>query len=133
MTSADPARLDAHVRALEGERHPLTSPAALDAAADYIVRSFSALGLAAGREAFEFRGRSYDNVVALHHGTEPDRPRVLIGAHYDSVRGTPGADDNASGVAGMLEAARLLRAVPLRSTIEFVGFNLEEMQTYTYR
>src|SRR5262245_45234851 len=133
MTSADPARLAGHVHALEGERHPITSPDKLDAAADSIVRSLSALGLAAGRESFEFRGHSYDNVVALRPGTAPDRPRVLIGAHYDSVRGTPGADDNASGVAGMLEAARLLRDIPLGATVEFVGFNLEEMQTYTYR
>jgi Zn-dependent M28 family amino/carboxypeptidase len=133
MLTADPARLAAHVRALEGERHPLTSPAALDAAADYVVRSLGSVGLAAARQPFEFRGQSYDNVVALRPGTDPESPRVLIGAHYDSVRGTPGADDNASGVAGMLEAARLLGGLPLRAPLEFVGFNLEELQTYTYR
>ena len=133
MNTADPARLAAHVRALEGERHPHTSPAALHAAADYIVASLRELGLPAERRPFQFRGQSFDNVVAVRAGTEPARPRVLIGAHYDSVRGTPGADDNASGVAGMLEAARLLSDRPLKATLELVGFNLEELQTYTYR
>jgi Zn-dependent M28 family amino/carboxypeptidase len=133
MPQADPARLAAHVRALEGERHPATSPAALNAAADYIIETLSAVGLAPVREPFEFAGRSYDNIVAIRPGTRPGDPRVLIGAHYDSVRGTPGADDNASGVAGLLETARLLREIPLRATIEFVGFNLEEIQTWTYR
>jgi Zn-dependent M28 family amino/carboxypeptidase len=133
MNTADPAQLAAHVRALEGERHPVTSPAALRAAADYIVASLRALGLPAELRPFQFRGQSFDNVVAVQTGTDAARPRVLIGAHYDSVRGTPGADDNASGVAGLLEAARLLAARPVKATIEFVGFNLEELQTYTYR
>src|SRR5690349_10912607 len=108
MNRADPARLAADVRVLEGERHPHSSPAALDAAAQYIITQLGGAGLQAERQPFEFRGRSYDNVVALQPGTDPARPRVLVGAHYDSVRGTPGADDNASGVAGMLEVARLL-------------------------
>jgi Zn-dependent M28 family amino/carboxypeptidase len=58
---------------------------------------------------------------------------VLVGAHYDTVRGTPGADDNASGVAGMLEVARLLRDADLAAPVEYVAFNLEELQRYTYR
>ncbi len=133
MNRADPAHLAAHVRALEGERHPVTSPERLEAAAQYMSRMLAALGLTPERRPFEFRGRGYDNVAAIHIGSAPDRPRVLIGAHYDSVRGTPGADDNASGVAGLLEAARVLSGIQLGATIEFVGFNLEELQTYTYR
>jgi Zn-dependent M28 family amino/carboxypeptidase len=133
MNQADPARLAADVRALEGERHPITSPGALEAAARYITGALAETGLAPERRSFEFRGQSYDNVVALRVGSEPERPRVLIGAHYDSVRGTPGADDNASGVAGMLEAARLMSGIGLKATVEFVAFNLEELQFYTYR
>src|SRR5258705_2926697 len=133
MTQADPARLATHVRALEGERHPATSPAALEAAAQYISRALAELGLSPERRPFEFGGKSYDNVAAIRAGQIPNRPRVLVGAHYDSVRETPGADDNASGVAGLLEVARLLPSAPLEASVEFVGFNLEEMQTYTYR
>ena len=133
MNRADPARLEKDVRALEGERHPHSSPGALDAAARYIMAEFSAVGLQPERRPFEFRGRSYDNIVAVQPGTDPGHARVLVGAHYDSVRGTPGADDNASGVAGVLETARLLAGAKLPASIEYVGFNLEELQTYTYR
>src|SRR5260370_2627690 len=107
MNTADPGRLAAHVRALEGERHPVSSPAALEAAARYIEEEFHALGLQPERGPFAFRGETYYNVVARRPGAAPARPPVLVGAHYETVRGTPGADDNASGVAGMLEVARL--------------------------
>lgn len=130
---ADRARLEAHVRALEGERHPVTSPQALAAAADYIDRSLTGSGFTVERQPFTFGGQTYYNVVTRLPGSDPGRPRVLIGAHYDTVWQTPGADDNASGVAGLLEAARVLRARKLAATVELVGFNLEELQTYTYR
>jgi Zn-dependent M28 family amino/carboxypeptidase len=103
------------------------------AAARYAERELAALGLPVESRPFDFRGRTYENIVAVKPGRDPDRPRVLVGAHYDTVRGTPGADDNASGVAGMLEVARLLRDTPLDAAVELVAFNLEELQTYTYR
>lgn len=121
------------MRALEGERHPLTSPAALAAAADYIERELGATSLQVERRPFSFGGATYFNLVAARPGSDAARPRVLVGAHFDSVRGTPGADDNASGVAGMLEVARLLAGHRLAATVEYVAFNLEELQTYTYR
>ena len=61
---ADPARLAAHVRALEGERHPDASPDALARAAAYVERELCSLGLPARREPFEFQGRTFENVVA---------------------------------------------------------------------
>jgi Zn-dependent M28 family amino/carboxypeptidase len=51
---------------------------------------------------------------------------VLVGAHYDAVPGSPGADDNGSGTAGLLEVARVLRGAPTRRTVRFVLFTLEE-------
>ena len=92
MTSASIERLHEHVCRIEGERHPERSPEALKAAARYIHGSFEASGLKAGADSFAFRGASYDNIVAVKEGEDPSAPRVLIGAHYDSVRGTPGAD-----------------------------------------
>ncbi|GMR12622.1 MAG: M28 family peptidase [Gemmatimonadota bacterium] len=133
MTSASSERLRAHVCRIEGERHPQSSPEALKAAAQYIRASFEDVGLLAAAEPFSFQGASYDNIVAVKEGEDPSAPRVLIGAHYDSVRGTSGADDNASGVAALLEAARLLTPGSFASTIEFVAFNLEENQGTTYR
>jgi hypothetical protein len=130
---ADPARIADHVRALEGERHPLSSPEALERAVAYVERSFRECGLHTRRVPFRFQGRQFDNVAAEIPGTEAAAPRVLVGAHFDTVRGTPGADDNASGVAGVLECARLLAGARAHATIELVAFNLEERQGWTYR
>lgn len=121
------------MEALEGERHPLTSPRALTAAAEYVADTLASLGLRVERQPFGFHGATYHNIVATKLGQSPDRARVLVGAHFDTVPGSPGADDNASGVAALLEAARLLAADELDATVEFVGFNLEEQQGFTYR
>ena len=133
MLSASSERLREHVRRIEGERHPQGSPEALKATADYIRSGFEDVGLTAEADSFPFRGASYDNIVAIKHGEDPSAARVLIGAHYDSVRGSPGADDNGSGVASLLECARLLASDTFAATIEFVAFNLEESQRTTYR
>lgn len=133
LARTDPERLATHVRALEGERHPDGSPAALEAALAYVQDQLAALGLPVRKHRFRFRGRSFDNVAAEITGTDPRAPRVLVGAHVDTVRGTPGADDNASGVAGLLECARLLAGWRGSATVEFVAFNLEERQGWTYR
>jgi hypothetical protein len=111
--TAEPEHLRAHVAALEGERHPVSSPGALDAAAQYVKRGFRAVGLEAGRHPFVFGGSSYDNVVATKQGVDTSRPRVLVGAHFDTVW--------------------LLSDVPLATDVDFVGFNLEEPQGVTYR
>lgn len=121
------------MRALEGERHPLGSAGELERAVAYVEGALGALGLATRRAPFRFRGRAFDNVVAELPGADPAAPRVLVGAHLDTIRGTPGADDNASGVAGVLECARLLAGLRPRATVEFVAFNLEERQGWTYR
>ena len=133
LTHADPVRLRAHVAALAGERHPETSPSALAAAGEFVADHLVGVGLCVERQAFTFRSRRYYNVVGVATAATPDRPRILIGAHFDTVVGTPGADDNASGVAAMLETARLLAELELDATVEFVGFNLEEPQGFTYR
>jgi Zn-dependent M28 family amino/carboxypeptidase len=130
---ADPARLRAHVAALEGPRHRHTAPEALRAAEDYVAQALDALGLVVHREPFELGGAEYRNVVGVKTGSAVEQPRVLVGAHYDTVSDTRGADDNASGVAALLETARLVAREPLAATVEFVGFNLEEPQGLRYR
>jgi Zn-dependent M28 family amino/carboxypeptidase len=125
---ADADRLGAHVAALQGPRHPLTDSAALARAQRYVAETLARLGLPVEERPFRFRGQLYQNVVARLEGRDPKRPRVLVGAHFDSVPGTPGADDNASGVAGLLEVARALERWSPAASIDFVGFNLEEPQ-----
>ena len=61
-------------------------------------------------------------------GSEPKLAPLLVSAHYDTVTGSPGADDNASGVAALLECACVLATVRLKRTIEFVAFDMEEAQ-----
>ncbi len=71
-------------------------------------------------------GERFVNLVA-RPATVPTHPRFIIGAHLDTVPGTPGADDNASGLAAMLEASRVLAQHPVPLAVEFVAFNLEEL------
>jgi len=118
------------VRRLAVVRHPEADPEALDAAAAFIEAELAATGLVTQRQSFLWKERSFDNVVGVREGSDPSRPWVVVGAHFDSTPTTPGADDNASGVAAMLEIARVLAGFAPAATIHFVGFNLEEIQTW---
>lgn len=121
-------RLAAHVGVLAGdigERHIWRYPALL-AAADYIERTFAQLGYTPTGERFESGGRSVRNVLAELPGLRMPEAIVLVGAHYDTVPGSPGANDNGSGVAALLELARLLAGQPLARTLRFVAFVNEE-------
>lgn len=131
----DPGRLENTVRRLQGPRHPRATPQALRRAADLIEGSLQAAGLTVERWPFEFRGERHDNIIGRLPGSTPDEPPLLVGAHYDTIAGSPGADDNASGVAVMLEVARHAAAIRPARTLEFVAFNLEEPQDSfaTYR
>ncbi len=99
---------------------------ALDKAEEFIVSEFRRQGYTVSFQPYEVEGRVYRNIyVEIRGRLIPDKI-LIIGAHYDTVMGTPGADDNASGVAGMLELARLLREKSFNHTIQFVAFTLEE-------
>ncbi len=126
----DPARLEAHVRALVGfAPRDETHPENLDRAAAYIRDEMREAGGAVEDQAFAIRGVTYRNVIA-HFGS-PARERIVIGAHYDAAGPFPGADDNASGVAALLELARLLGRNPLSAHVELVAFTLEEPPHFT--
>ncbi len=101
-------------------------PANLDAAADFVSNRLASLGYPVTEQSYQVGGLQVRNVIAERRGTEePDRV-IVVGAHYDTVVGSPGADDNASGVAVLLELARLHAATRFRKTVRFVGFTLEE-------
>jgi len=88
----------------------------------YLTDHFVALGLAVSVQGV------YKNVVAEWPGTETPQAIYIVCAHYDSTSGgeRPGGDDNASGTAGVLEAARVLTQYHFRSTLRFIAFNAEE-------
>ena len=135
LSRVDEGRLRDMLQALEGPRHPRAAPQALERAESLVADAFSALGLMTERQPFQLRGVSYNNVVGTLPGSDPKLPWVLLGAHFDTVSNTPGADDNGSGVAVLLEVARHAVQLELRRTVQFVGFNLEEPQDMlgTYR
>jgi Zn-dependent M28 family amino/carboxypeptidase len=96
----------------------------LNATADFIARELSAAGAAAERQRFTARGREYQNVIARFG---PDTAEVIVvGAHYDAFEGLPAADDNASGVAGLIELARALSKASLTTRVELVAYANEE-------
>jgi len=98
----------------------------LDRARTYIEEQFKQIGLEAKSIPYKFDGETFYNVEAMLKGSEPSRPGIVIGAHYDSVEGSPGANDNATGVAALLELARLLSQEKLTRTIRLVAFVNEE-------
>ena len=106
-----------------GERNIARYPQ-LNAAADFIETSFSRAGLQPRRDSYDFQGRACHNIETEIRGARPEI--LLIGAHYDSVFGSPGANDNGSGVAAMLALARRFAGKPGQHTLRFVAFVNEE-------
>ena len=116
-----------------GERS-VRVPENLTKTADYIESFYNKLGMPVRREPHEYSGMTVENVVSeITFGSRP-KHHYLIGAHYDSVLGTVGADDNASAVAVQLETARQLKALvgkeQLDLAVKFVSFALEEPPVY---
>lgn len=96
----------------------------LMAAAEYVESSFSSAGLQSRRDSYEMRGRIYHNIEAEIRGVQPQI--LVVGAHYDSVFGSPGANDNGSGVAALLALARRFAGKRSNHTLRFVAFVNEE-------
>jgi Zn-dependent M28 family amino/carboxypeptidase len=141
-TAVDPAQLERHVRALSEQFFPRSfdHPAHLDAAADYVRDELRGAGAIVREQAYLHEGLRWRNLSARfgpEHGA-----LLVIGAHYDSHADapqraldesqplaqthTPGADDNASGVAGLIELARALASHPPARPVELVAYTLEE-------
>lgn len=126
VRTVDPARLEAHVRKLSIEFAPrdIGHLENLDRAATYIAGELTQAGGAVSEQAYRVEGNSYRNIVARFG---PDTgERIVVGAHYDAFEALPGADDNASGAAGLLELARLLGQQAPALRVELVAFSTEE-------
>jgi hypothetical protein len=106
-----------------GERNMWHYPQ-LNAAADFIEDFFSRAGFRPRRDSYEMRGQACHNIEAEIPGARPEI--LLIGAHYDSVFGSPGANDNGTGVAAMLALARRFAGTSPQHTLRFVAFVNEE-------
>lgn len=124
--TADAARLRTDVEMLSVTFHPRNyeNEENLNRCADHIAAEMREAGAAVEFQDYEAIGRNYRNVIG-RFGAGKER-KIIIGAHYDSCDDTPGADDNASAVAGMLELARMIGANPPDLEIELVAYTLEE-------
>ena len=96
-----------------------------DLARDNIYSQFNGFGLDTSLQPFSYSGSTYSNVVGVHTGTTRPQDVYILGAHFDSVS-NPGADDNASGTSGVLEAARVLSQYSFEATLIFIAFDREE-------
>ncbi|WP_437633686.1 M20/M25/M40 family metallo-hydrolase [Sorangium sp. So ce854] len=119
LASVSEAELRDAVAAIARPRHMFRQRAENRRAAHYVAGALEERGYAA-----EIEGE-LGNVVAIPRGPS-DRPMILVGAHYDSVPDTPGADDNASGIAAMLACARALARLEPAPPVGFVAWNGEE-------
>lgn len=110
-----------------GERH-LWRGDTLHETASYIFEQFECAGYRPYRQQYTAYKKPVANVIAEKSGNKKEL--IVIGAHYDTVPGSPGADDNASAVAGLLELARLLRQTESRYGFAFAGFANEESPSF---
>lgn len=134
-TAVDEHALKGHIQRLAGdigERH-VFRPHALAAAADFIGACWRDQGYQVVPQEYEVRGVRCLNLEATRRGTSRPDQIVLVGAHYDTVAGSPGANDNASGVAAMLELSRLFASIAPAMTVRFVAFVNEEWPFFRTR
>jgi Zn-dependent M28 family amino/carboxypeptidase len=117
---------------LIGPRH-LSRSAAFVAAAELVERELADAGYAVERQTYLAGAQQVANIVAELPGGKKKDEIVVVGAHYDTIATTPGADDNASAVAVMLEVARRMRRLQPPRTVRFVGFACEEMPYFHTR
>lgn len=126
VPTVQPGRLETHVRVLVETCCPrdIEHPRNLDCAADYIRTEFEQAQGTVSEQVFEHGAGAFRNVIAQYG---PDtQERIVVGAHYDAFGVSPGADDNASGVAGLIELAYLLGSTELPMRVELVAYSLEE-------
>lgn len=124
-----PEGIGAHIAEIQGPRSGTgdeANRAKLNQVVAYIYDSLAADGLVVTKAPVNFAGRTFPNIVGTLTGTTCPEKTLIVGAHYDGVSSGPGADDNASGVAAMLEVARVLSAQPLQASVDFAAFSFEE-------
>lgn len=123
MISSDALR--SHVEQIARDRDPFLATAGHFFVREYVRSHLSQYGTV---EVCEFarQTQTHENLILKLPGQDSSKAPILIGAHYDAVPGSPGADDNATGVAALLELATFFAQSPARRPIHFVAFDLEE-------
>jgi Zn-dependent M28 family amino/carboxypeptidase len=128
LASVSTESLLTHLLAIEGGRSPKTNMENLSRAQAYIETTFSSLGYDVTHHSFKYiPDADAENVIATRLGTQHPDERIVVLAHFDSGEKSPGADDNGSGMAVMLELAALLRSYSFELTIQFIAINMHEL------
>ena len=122
------ANLRLHVDRLAGLIGPrtLSKPKTIEATIGYIEDQWTEMGFENDRECYDAIGDEATNLIIERPGSKRADEVILLGAHYDTVFSTPGADDNASAVAVLLEISRLLRDHTGKRTARYAAFACEE-------
>lgn len=126
VNEVDSNRLRADLVFVEGVRHRDNGAAHLQAVRDSLKYLFAQLQLHAEEQTFAYNNYTGRNIIGTMPGVSAEEKVVIVDAHYDTVINAPGADDNGSGTAGMMEIARLLSRYPAKKSLRFIGFDLEE-------
>lgn len=123
-----PDELKAHVTVLAGDigERNVWRPESLRRAADYIRSAWAAQGYTVAAQDYTIDGATWSNLEITRRGTNRPQEIILIGAHYDSIFGSPGANDNGTGVAALLALARRFAGERPERTLRFVAFVNEE-------
>ncbi|MBI1837030.1 MAG: M28 family peptidase, partial [Flavobacteriia bacterium] len=124
--TSDTAIIKLHLNAITKTEKPRTykNNEQLNKTADYIKSIFNQYSDSVYFQEYTVNGQTYKNVICAF-GIENEK-RIIVGAHYDVCGNQEGADDNASGVVGLLELSRLLKGQKLKKRIDLVAYSLEE-------
>ena len=126
VEEVDSTRLMTDLDVLEGVRHRTTGSALLEDTKEFIQFQFMENGLETYQQEFFYSGYQAANIIGRKAGTESESALYILDGHFDTVNNSPGADDNGSAVAGVLEALRVLAPYGFKKSIKFIGFDLEE-------
>ncbi len=126
VDQVDSNQLLSTLQFLDGPRHWISGIDKVLEIQDSLVTFFDELGLESTVHTFPKGNYEAKNIVGSMTGFSDNDSIYIVDAHYDSVSNSPGIDDNASGVAGFMEAARILSQYEFHKTIKFIGFDLEE-------
>ncbi|MEO1448218.1 MAG: M28 family peptidase [Bacteroidota bacterium] len=127
VAQVDSNRLRSDLNFIAQIRHRIAGLPHLEAVKDTIETLFVEFNLATRRQGKDQNGYAIENILGRRTGVQEPDIYYILDAHFDGVSVSPGADDNGSGVVGVLEAARIMSAYEFDKTIEFVGFDQEEL------
>lgn len=126
VNQVDSNRLRTDLEMIEGIRHRIADPTHLQEVKDLLSNHFTNEGLETEIIQFDHNGYTAENIIGWKRGQVTETDTYIIDGHFDSVNDSPGADDNGSAIAGVMEALRVLAPYQFKKSIKFIGFDLEE-------